>query len=166
MADYNIRPATAEDVSALVMLKGDYVRCLYKGYLPVETLKKTEGDYYLEQMTGLVEGTEYSIDVLERIGRVIGCIAYGLDASADGAGMICEVACGDACSPMDKRCLVDHCLQAMRDRGLTRAHLWILRDNFRMRFLFESMGFRADGERRNVMMDDREVIVTRYVYPL
>lgn len=166
MTDHNIRPATVEDVSALAMLKGDYVRCLYKGYLPVETLKKTEGDYYLEQMTGLVEGTEYSIDVFERMGKVIGCIAYGLDPSAQGAGMISDVACGDECSPADKCRLVEHCLQAMRSRGLAQAHLWVLRDNFRMRFLFESMGFRADGERRNVMMNDQEVIVTRYVYPL
>ena len=50
--------------------------------------------------------------------------------------------------------------------GHTSAYLWILTDNFRVRFLFENLGFRPDGARETREMFGQELYIARYQYAL
>ena len=57
-------------------------------------------------------------------------------------------------------------LARVADMGFSTVHLWILRDNFRVRVVFESLGFRPDGARRTRIENDQELVLTRYIYNL
>ena len=62
--------------------------------------------------------------------------------------------------------MIDFSLAQMRKEGYAAVHLWVLRDNFRVRFLFESLGFRHDGSTRTLDISGQELLIARYTFPL
>ena len=66
----------------------------------------------------------------------------------------------------EKRAMIDFSLAQMRQEGYAAVHLWVLRDNFRVRFLFESLGFRHDGSTRTLDISGQELLIARYTFPL
>ena len=45
-----------------------------------------------------------------------------------------------------------------------QVHQWVLRDNFRLRFLLERYGFKADGARRTVTFEGQQLQIARYLF--
>lgn len=166
MGKMTIRQATPADIPRLAELKCTYVRSLYRGFLSQDILDQSTPEHYIDELTQWMESNRYCIALTQRDGAIRDYIVYGDNSQEPYNGLILEGVCSNMTTSEDKRLLVEHCLQDLRQRGHTVAYLWVLVDNFRVRFLFESLGFRADGTRQTRIMQDQELRIARYIYPL
>ena len=164
MAKYSVHPAQLSEVEAIARIKADYVRSTYRGFLSPAYLRQIGDDYYIPQIRDWLSGGLYSVDVLDVDGKPTGFIVYGVDPGAQGCGLIYEQAIDPVCSMPEKNTLVHWALDHLEGMGLREIHIWALRDNFRLRFLYESLGFRADGRVRESHLEDMELRLARYTY--
>ncbi len=166
MGKMTIRQATPEDIPQLAGLKCAYVRTLYRGFLSQEILAKATPEHYARELTQWLQEGRFRIALTQRDGAIRDYMVYGDNPQEPYNGLIHEGVCSDMTTSEDKRLLVEHCLQDLRQHGHTAAYLWVLVDNFRVRFLFESLGFKADGTRQTRTLQDQELRIARYIYPL
>ena len=166
MAELNIRFAGMSDIPALSELKSTYVRNLYRGFISQDILNRSTPSFHAATLTAWLESGDYRIALIERDGRPANYIMYGNNPDAPFNGLIYEVVCDPLTTSEEKRQLVMHCLDDLRSMGHTKAYLWILVDNFRVRYLFESLGFRPDGARETRDLFGQELRIARYQYNL
>lgn len=166
MAELNIRLATREDIPRLAQLKSTYVRSLYRGFIPQELLCRATEEHYVAAITEWLETGLYNVALIEHDGAIGNYIVYGDNPEAPYNGLIYEGVCDHFTTTEEKRMLVQHCLNDLRGRGHTTAYLWILVDNFRVRYLFETLGFRPDGARETRELFGQELHISRYQYKL
>lgn len=164
MADRIIRPATAEDLPGMAALKSEYVHRLYRCLLPDVLMAAADEKHYLPELRLCLASPGMRMDVLELDGNLTGFVVYGADPNEDGCGLIHET-CVELSSELSERdALVVHTVEHLAEMGYLRIHMWLLRDNFRVRFLVEQFGFKPDGARRTVEREGQELVVTRYLY--
>ena len=159
-----MRPAVLQDVAQLAAIKSSYIRSLYRGFLPEDYLREASAEFYLPEVSWLMKDQRSRVDVLEDDGHMIGFIVYGADPSDPGYGLIREQAIEPIYGRREKDQLARHAISSLEAMGYPAIHLWVLRDNFRARFLIESIGFRADGMVRVEARDHLELHISRYVY--
>ena len=158
--------ATMEDIPRLAALKSTYVRSLYRGFIPQELLCRASVERYISAITEWMETGLYHVALIERDGVIGSYIVYGRNPEEPFNGLVYEGVCDHLATTEEKRLLVDHCLSSLRGQGHTIAYLWILVDNFRVRYLFETLGFRPDGARETREMFGQELRIARYQYKL
>lgn len=166
MEELNIRQAGMSDVPALAQLKCTYVHALYKGFISQDVLNRSTPAFHEAMLTAWLESGQYRIALIERDGKPANYIMYGSNPDEPFDGLIYEGVCDPHTTSEEKRRLVEHCLQELRGMGHAKAYLWILVDNFRVRYLFESLGFRPDGARETREMFGQELRIARYQYKL
>lgn len=166
MAELNIRSATLDDVAALAELKCTYVRTLYRGFISQDVLNRSTPDFHAATLLPWMQDGTYRIALIERDGVISNYIVYGSNPEAPYNGLIYEGVCDHLTTVDEKRMLVDWCLRDLKSMGHTTAYLWVLMDNFRVRYLFESFGFRPDGERQSRELFGQELRIARYQYKL
>lgn len=164
MAEMEIRAARGADVPELAALKSRHVRMLYRGFLPYPLLAYAEPAYYEEQFQNWISQDRFRLDVLALEGVLQGYVVYGQEQAEPQFGLIQEVALDVTCDRLDYRLLYDHALTALRRDDYNQVHQWVLRDNFRLRFLLERFGFKADGARRTVTFEGQQLQIARYLY--
>ena len=162
METQSIRAARKGDALSLAGVKSRYVRALYRGYLPVDFLKQLHETYYLDQVMGWLEDS-WQVDVLETDGQVTGCVVYGADAEEEGCGLIQEAAILPERGGMDKDVLMNAVMAKLKGQ-YDRVHVWTMRDNLRVRFLFDRFGFRRDGAQRTVTVEGQTMDVIRLTW--
>lgn len=163
MEEMRTRPALPGEEARLAQIKSAYIRSLYRGFLTPEYLSAATPAYYEAKMAGMLTNPAYHVDVLESGGQAVGFIAYGEDPNDPGCGWIGEEAIDPACGRLEKDALAQHALRQLQSLGFGVIHLWVLKDNFRVRFLFESLGFRPDGAVRVEPTDHQNLTIARYV---
>lgn len=166
MTKLDIRFATLNDTARLAELKSTYVRSLYRGFISQDILNRSTPEFHAATIRAWLESGTYRIALIERDGVISNYIVYGTNPLAPHNGLIYEGVCDHLTTTEEKRLLVNHCLQELRSMGHTIAHLWVLVDNFRVRFLFETLGFRPDGARETREMFGQEIRIARYQYLL
>lgn len=166
MGNVTIRQATLEDIPQLAKMKSAYVRSLYRGFLSQEILNRCTPERYAVELTQWLETGRFRIALTQQDGDIRNYVVYGDNSQEPYNGLLHEGVCSDVSTSDDKRQLVEYCLEDLRQHGHTVAYLWVLVDNFRVRFLFESLGFRADGARQTRTMQDQELRIARYSYQL
>ena len=159
-----MRPAGAQEVKRLAAIKSCYIRNLYRGFLSADYLKEASPEFYLPEVTWWMRDTLSRVDVLDVDGQMVGYVVYGKDPSDPGYGLIREEAILPEFGRREKDALAQHAIRQLAMLGYRSIHLWVLRDNFRVRFLFESLGFRTDGTVRLEPRDGLELSISRYVY--
>lgn len=60
--------------------------------------------------------------------------------------------------------LLMYAIEDLATRGIQIVRTWVLRDNFRVRFLFEQCGFRCEGRKRFTEESGNEFQYISYVY--
>ncbi len=153
MEKMNIRPAVLADAPALADVKARYVRALYRGYLAADYLKRLDASVYLLQLTEWIRNDSFSVALLEGQDGIVGFIVYGSDEEEPGHGLIRDVALLPSGSSVDCQQLIRSGVDCLAN-AFDNIHLWVVRDNFRMRFHFEQAGFRADGQERLEQLRD------------
>lgn len=164
MDAYTLRPATAGEVELLAGIKSNYVRSLYRGFLSAEYLREASQAFYIPEITRMMQDANFHLDVLEMDGEAVGFIAYGVDPSAPECGLIREEAIQPEYGRREKDALAQHAIRQLVGMGFGTIHIWVLRDNFRVRYLIESVGFRHDGTARVIPRDGLQLNITRYAY--
>ena len=166
MAKLNMRQATTADIPRLAELKSTYVRALYRGFISQDLLNRATAEHYVAAITDWMNSGLYRVALIERDGVISNYIVYGDNPEEPYNGLIYEGVCDHLTTTEEKRMLVQHCLSELRERGHSTAYLWILVDNFRVRYLFETLGFRPDGARENRESFGQELHIARYQYKL
>ena len=162
MADYIIRSAEPRDQSALAELKGSYVRAVYKGFLAKELLERIDTEFYAPQFGEWLFSDQFHTDVMEHNGQLEGYVVYGPDSDESGWGLIADARSVHPGDAERKRLLVEHTIQTLASMGHPDIHIWLVHDNFRIRFLFESLGFRRDGKEKIAVQSGQELHFVRY----
>ena len=163
MAEYQIRPAVMADAERLAAVKSEYIRNLYRGFLPTDYLRQATAEFYMPEVSCWMRDGSH-VDVMETDGQVVGYVVYGRSMSEPGCGILREEAILPIYGRREKDALVKQAIQGLTEMGFRTIYLWVLRDNFRVRFLFESIGFRPDGNVRVEPRDNLELHISRYVY--
>ena len=164
MGEYIIRSANANEAERLALVKSDYVRSLYRGFLSAEYLKEASQEFYLPEITWLMQDGKSHVDVLEIDGQAEGYVIYGADPANVNCGLIREEGIEPHFGRREKDALIRHAIGQLTGMGFETINLWVLKDNFRVRFLFESLGFRHDGMVRVEPRDGLELSIARYAY--
>lgn len=164
MSEKVIRIARDEDVLELAALKSRHVRMLYRGFLPYALLAYAEPGSYIQLFRDWVNHDCLRLDVLMMEGKLRGYVVYGPEQAEQGYGLVQEAALDVTCDRYDYRFLYDHALTALREKDYHQVHQWVLRDNFRLRFLLEQIGFKADGTRRTVTYEGQQLQIARYLF--
>lgn len=163
MTEYQLRPATKDDAERLAAVKSEYIRSLYRGFLPADYLRQATAEFYIPEVNWWMQDGSH-VDVLEMDGQIVGYVVYGTSSSDPGCGIIREEAILPVYGRREKDALAQWALRQLTAMGFQTIHLWVLRDNFRVRFLFESIGFRPDGTVRVEPRDNLALNISRYVY--
>lgn len=159
-----IRSASREDLPALSQLKATYMRTCYDGFARTDALSCICGDTYRDEFVGWLSSEDCRVDVLEKGGVIESYIVY--QRGHDGLGWILE---GRSRKPDDvdpHRMLLDRAVGQLREMGCAAVHTWLLRSNYRKRFLYEGYGFRPNGERRHDEFIGDSCEMVRYYYTL
>lgn len=164
MSEMEIRTARDEDMLELAQLKSRHVRMVYRGFLPHPLLAYAVPDSYQDQFRNWLHQDAFHLDVLVKNGTVQGYVVYGQEQAEPEFGLIQEAALDMACDGGNYRVLYDHALSALRAANFHQVHQWVLRDNFRLRFLLERFGFKADGTRRTVTFEGQQLQIARYLF--
>ena len=64
---------------------------------------------------------------------------------------------------MDKDVLMNAVMAKLKGQ-YARVHVWTMRDNLRVRFLFDRFGFRRDGAQRTVTVEGQTMDVIRLTW--
>lgn len=148
-----IRSAAPEDLPALAALKTRYLTCRYQGFARADILRKACPDRYLPELTSYLASPLCHLDILEGDREAEGYIVYRREGDeADGWILETRSHCSEGCVEDTSR-LIQHAALRLRQDGCTVVRTWLLKSNYRLRFLYENLGFRFDGERR---IDDRD----------
>ncbi len=159
-----IRSAAAEDLPALSELKATYMRTCYDGFARSDLLSRIGSDTYRGEVTDWLGSDDHRVDLLEKDGIIESYIVYYREH--DGLGWILETRTRKPNDTDAHRMLLDRAVAQMREMGCTAVHTWLLRSNYRKRFLYEGYGFRANGERRRDEFIGDSCEMVRYYYPL
>lgn len=161
---HSLRQAGMADRDALAALKAAYVRSLYRGFVPQEKLKALDPTPYQSVLGTALEAPGRQVIIMDEEGQPQGFVVLGADPDEAGYGMIFDVAMRPGGDPLLRDELLAGAVERLMRQGMRRIHVWILRDNFRVRFLFEQFGFKAEGVRRTVERGGQELQVTRYLF--
>ena len=164
MSEMEFRVAKGEDIAGLAALKSRHVRMVYRGFLPLPLLAHAEPSYYESQFQNWLSQDCWHLDVLLDGGVLQGYVVYGQEQAEPGFGIIQEAALDTSCDGRNYRTLYDHALTALSAANLRQVHQWVLRDNFRQRFLLERLGFKADGTRRTITFEGQQLQIARYLF--
>ena len=164
-AGYTIRNATENDEEQLVELKAHYIQFIYEGHIPNSYIDKL-GTTYTQTMVSewLHPDSNIQIIVYEVEGTLKAYMAYGPDPEMEGWGSIIDVGADESVTYDQKKALTTYTVEMMKQQGYHKIHSWILQDNFRARFTFESFGFKPQREMKQVSRADYTMTVRRYIY--
>ena len=153
-----------EDREAIVALKTAYIRHLYRGFVSESALQVLDPTPYDIDFLNGIDNPKRKIILSEENGTLIGYVAYGADPDEPGCALLDDVALTPGCSPEIREELLMYAVEDMATRGTPVVHTWVMRDNFRARFLFEKFGFRCEGKVRTFSRQGNEFQQIRYAY--
>lgn len=165
-AQYLIRQATTEDRDGLSLLKFRSMQNLYKGYLPEKNLAKLSETYAEDVVDAWLEDGTCQVGVLDRGSSIDGYVVCQPDRELQGYGLILDAGASETLDSQGKHELTTWAVNNLRDHGLRYAHIWLLQDNLRGRFMYEAFGFKAQKELKQIQRADYTMAVRHYVYPL
>ena len=161
---FSVRAATPSDREELIDLKCRCTQLLYTGYLPESYLQKIDTAYAAQVVDTWLQDTACVIGVLDLGGRLGGYIVCEPDRELQGWGIIQDTGADKDMSVDQKWELTRWAIETMRERGCGRIHIWLLQDNLRGRFTFESFGFKGQREMKQISRADYAMAVRRYTY--
>lgn len=165
-----IRPATADDVDAMVEAHARSWLAAYPGLLPeqliatvIETKRERTGRWRARIADTTIRGATLVADV---DGQVAGLVFTGPSRDDDAAGDTGEVwaiyldpaVIGRGVG----RALLTAAVEDLAGRGFAAATLWVLVSNARARRFYEAAGFCPDGATRTELRPDGRLDEVRY----
>lgn len=167
-----IRPATVDDVDALVSMKNDAWRWAYADILPAEHLASLSVEGQASDWRDAIGSPDRVGEVLLAFDedRVVGMASWGASRDEDASASTGEldvlyVAADHVGTGLGRR-LMDDALDGLRRGGFLRATLWVLEANDRGRGFYDHMGWEPDGARGDEMVECANHPMLRYAITL
>ncbi len=164
MRNVRIRHAAEADLPALAEMKAAYMRTVYDGFCAADHLSRLGPETFTKELAGWLACSRHHLDLLEADGAIESYVVF--QQTDSGVGEIVEARTTKPDEAMDHRELLDWTLTEMRRLGCTAAEIWLLRSNYRKRFLCESYGFRDTGARKQEEILGDSVQLVQYRYTL
>lgn len=164
MEKHRIRTACAEDQQILTELKTAYIRSLYQGYIPQEHLRELDPTSYETHIADFLAMPDRLVLLCMEEDKPMGYLAIGDDPEDARFGIIFDAACAPQSDHAVRDALIVAAAEHFAVQGKQQIRIWLLRDNFRARFLFEQFNFKSEGTLRTQIVEGRETQLTRYVY--
>ena len=161
---FSIRSATEEDAGKLAALRLNYMHSLFEGYLPDSYLNRINAESASRQVSAWLNNKDCHIGILESSNQFEGYVVCAPDRELDGWGLILESGAQSNVTREQKQELTQWALKNMQSLGMNRVHTWLLQDNLRARFMFESFGFKAQREMKLESHADYTMTFRRYVF--
>ncbi len=167
-----IRPATVDDVDAMLTMKIEAWRWAYAGILPDDhlaalTIDAQAAAWRTRFATDDDDGWLYVAVEGDRIVGVAGADpSRDEDADHSTGELAMLYVAQDHLGRGLGRALHDRALAALRDAGYTRATLWVLEANPRGRGFYEHVGWTFDGTRGDHMVECANHPMLRYANAL
>lgn len=165
-----IRAATADDADELAALHIRVWQWAYRGQLPDVFLDSLSGGlerrrvWYASHLAALPIEDRWWLAVLD--GQIIGFVSTLPSRDEDVPPMTGEVAAVYLDQPWAGRglghAIFAHAVDDLRQRGYTRATLWVLDSNARARRFYEREGWQPDGARKTDGRFGIEIVEVRY----
>jgi N-acetylmuramic acid 6-phosphate etherase len=146
----SLRAATAEDAPAIARVFEAAWRDMYTGFVPLPVIEKVAGGA-LTLWTSLLRADEkdWSVEVWDRPGEVLGVIRYGRDPDQIATGHVFSLYVDPAASGRGiGTALLKHAQEWFVENGLSRATLWVFEANARARGVYAKQRWRPDGQTR------------------
>lgn len=147
----NIRVADFEDAQSIAQIHVQGWQCAYRGQIPQDYLDSLSTEKRLKFWKNLLSDLETKSVTLvaEKEGKVIGfcCVGPGRDEDAGSSGELTAIyihpnhlgqGAGTA--------LMKQSLKVLREKGFTKATLWVLGTNQKTRDFYEKNGWKIDGK--------------------
>jgi len=171
--EYSIRRATLADAAALAQVHDTTWRETYIGLMSEQMLNALTADARTEAWRRILSGeTGYlaTTYVAERAGKLVAFASCGEQRNEDfaAAGYDGEFAAVYVLKTDQRRGLGKRLMTAMMvdlaERGLTGFTLWVPRDNFPARGLYEQLGGKLIGERKDAR-EQGTILEVAYGWP-
>lgn len=137
-----VRQARESDLHAMAELKYQQLSMQLGSFLPNEVLVRMSPEHFLPQLQSMLEQSRFALEVHEENGKLDGFIIYAGRQQGEPCEQIVEVFT-DNCEL--QQAMINRAADAMRQTGAKRIYVWIIRENFRLRYLYEMAGFRQEG---------------------
>jgi len=161
-----IRPATTDDLPAMVAIKHDAGVAAWPHILPPEVIETLP---FLGRWSTAIDASDPRVHVLvaESNDRVIGFAVTRPSGDTDADAATGELD-GFYVDPATwgigaGRALLAAAAQALRDADFSRATLWTAMENHRPRRIYETAGWRVDGTDRRRAFGGVEFVELPYV---
>lgn len=161
---YKIRAAQQSDISKLYDLRKKYVSVNY-GSMLSDAFKSSWDETSSIQVDTWFQDSRYDIGVIETDDSVEGYIVYGMDGEGN-RGVILEARAVQSCDAEHKKLLIEYALKQMIEQSAEIVRIWLQHDNFRIRFLFESLGFHRNGTMKKDNRHGYELAYDEYIYEI
>ncbi len=160
----DIRTAGQFDCGRLADFRIRFVQNRFQGYIPSDSLIRLDRDAVKHELQQW-QKQGWTLDYICENGEICGLMVYWIDREkAESWIELVEILTPAVAE--HKIALVNHAVANMRQLGCARVYLWLLKDNFRARFLFEHYGFRRDSETRTVNRNGYSLLQVRYSYAI
>jgi hypothetical protein len=156
-----IRPAQPEDMQALLSLRQEYCKEIYRGFDVLCDLKDDE--QWVASFKAWMEDPAMQIRLLYLDNILKAFSACRIDA-ASAHSEIVELQCLPDTPPEESLKLVESILKELNALGVSQVTVWVLRDNLRSRFHYQQLGFKPDGNSRETQVSGETLSWTRYIY--
>lgn len=164
-----LRPAVADDLTAVGFLHHRSRVAAYSGFIPAEALaalsRESLAKWWNERWQ--YERQTHLMTLAERGGELVGFTYLGPIPDEPGVGMLNAI----HLEPQQVgtgvgRALMVHALSTMRARSWTSAALWVFAENERARHFYERGGWHLDGQEHLDDVGGFPARKVRYVRPI
>lgn len=153
-----------DDCVVLSKVRMDYIRNLYRGFADESLLKGLSLEAMQDKILTHMQRPYWQVVILEKDGQPQGYISFGKEQNSEDGAVIDDAAILPGCEANVRYDLISHAISVLEEKNYRHIHLWVLRDNFRVRFLYESFGFRREGVTREASYAGHDVEEMRYLY--
>ena len=162
----SVRELLPGEWEKLVPLKKDYLWTVYRGYIAEDAIQRNAEEYVTQVMRVIrSDATARACAVYENE-TMRGYLIYNEDARDPGESLILDYAFEKDVQMQEKHLLIEWYLHFLRDRHIRRVGVWIVKDNLRSRFFFENIGFRRQGDPREIIRAGKTIAMIYYQYEM
>ena len=161
-----VRAAAIADVDLLAALKADCTRENYRGFFDLAPLNEQNPENITTFFLQVFKNPDARIFLMETETEPVGYAVLRRVQNEQGL-MEAEFLAADVLPKVDMdafHSLIIAAAESAMDKEISQVFIYLLNNNFRIRFVFEHIGFKKDGTTLTQMLGDERFELLRYVY--
>jgi|GEM_PF-4771220 len=161
-----VRAASIADVDLLAVLKADCTRENYRGFFDFAPLNEQAPENNAAFFLQVLKNPDARLFLMESETAPVGYAALRRVQNEQGQPEA-EFLAADVLPKVDMEAfhsLIIAAAEHIADKDISQIFIYLLNNNFRIRFVFEHIGFKKDGTALTQIINDERFELLRYVY--